>query len=141
MAPEGSDRSSPTTGARAGAQPRATSLDTVLDRLDGEGFTGQFQARPDATILCLTCRNEWSVAGACADEVTRLEGASDPADMVIVVPLECPVCNTRGTFVAHYGPEASPEESEVLLALERQPKEGRGASPTPGMGAPPGPAG
>ena len=65
--------------------------------------------------------------------MTRLEGASDPADQLIVVPLACPVCGARGTFVAHYGPEASLEEADVLAVLSRAPSEAGGVEPTPGI--------
>ena len=49
---------------------------------------------------------------------TRLEGASDPADMSLVVPLDCPDCGARGVLVLRYGPEASMEEADVLAVLD-----------------------
>jgi hypothetical protein len=48
----------------------------------------------------------------------RTEGASDPADMVAVAALVCPRCGARGTVALKYGPEASPEEDEVLRLLD-----------------------
>ncbi len=48
----------------------------------------------------------------------RTEGASDPADMLAVVALCCPACDTRGTAVLNYGPEATVDDAEVLVGLE-----------------------
>jgi hypothetical protein len=104
--------------------PSDPSLLSVVDELAQQGDDGQFVAREGGQLLCLTCRNEFPAKGQQADRVRRLEGASDPADMVIVIPLECPVCHARGALTAHYGPEASAEEAEVLVAMERTPSEG-----------------
>jgi hypothetical protein len=46
-----------------------------------------------------------------------VEGASDPADMLAVVALVCPICKTHGTLVVGYGPEAGPDDAEVLSGL------------------------
>jgi hypothetical protein len=51
--------------------------------------------------------------------VARLEGASDPADLAIVIPLQCPHCGTDGALIAGYGPEASQAEADVLTAMPR----------------------
>ena len=47
----------------------------------------------------------------------RLEGASDPADMLHVSALRCPVCGTGGAFVSPYGVNAGEADAAVLLAL------------------------
>ncbi|WP_334143216.1 hypothetical protein [Rhabdothermincola sp.] len=108
--------------------PADTPLVTVMDNLDASGYRSQFQARDGGLILCFTCRVEFAAARAEADLIFRLEGASDVADMVTVVPLTCPVCGAAGTLVLHSGPDASPEEAEVLSHLERsQPSEGEAA--------------
>ena len=86
-------------------------------------------------IRCLSCRSEFPAAGADADEMRRLEGASDPADMLIVVPLTCPACATRGVLVAHFGPEASAAEADVVAALSRTPATGHGVDQPPGSTA------
>jgi hypothetical protein len=56
--------------------------------------------------------------------IRRLEGASDPADMLAVVALRCPACGAQGVLTLGYGPDTSPEEADVLLGLEDH----RGAS-------------
>ena len=43
--------------------------------------------------------------------------------MAIVVPVRCPHCDTTGTLVLRYGPEASADEADLLLALRRRPGE------------------
>ena len=48
-----------------------------------------------------------------------LEGASDPDDMILVIAASCPVCSTGGTVVLGYGPNASPEDADLIVALER----------------------
>jgi hypothetical protein len=116
--------------------PTDTPLSSVLARLGEQGFTGQFATRDQGAVQCLTCRETAAAGTYQADEVTRLEGVSDPDDMVMVAPLHCANCGAKGTLVLNYGPEASAEESDVLLALDREPREATAASEMPG--APPG---
>jgi hypothetical protein len=54
----------------------------------------------------------------------RLEGASDPDDMLAVVALECGVCGVSGTMVLGYGPAASDIDGDVLRALQDRREEG-----------------
>ena len=67
--------------------------------------------------------NRWIEAESAADAVaverlSRTEGASDPADMVVVAAVRCPRCDARGTLALKYGPGASPEEAEILAHLD-----------------------
>jgi hypothetical protein len=65
----------------------------------------------------------------------RLEGASDPADMLAVFALTCPRCGTAGTLTLNYGPETTPGEVTVLQALEvnaEKPSPPGLSPPTPG---------
>jgi hypothetical protein len=101
--------------------PHETPLAQVLDEYDQRGFTGQFAPVDGGQLRCLTCRTTFPATDVVADEVRRIEGASDPADMAAVVPLHCPSCGAAGTFIANYGPDAGPEESDVLIALDRDP--------------------
>jgi len=88
------------------------------------GYCGQFRAEDGRSIRCLSCRGSFPAHDVHADRVHRLEGASDPADLTLVIPLTCPICEARGTLISPYGPEAPPEEAEVLLAMQRHPAEG-----------------
>lgn len=106
-------RSDDRVGARG-----AESMTDVLARLDDEGYSGQYQTSMDATIRCLTCRRLFPASASADHSSTRLEGASDPAEMSMVVPLVCPHCSTRGALILRYGPEASADEADVFDALD-----------------------
>ena len=108
------------TGVARGAE---TLLD-VLGALAGEGYSGAFAARAvDGTrrgrIGCSACHHVFAADAAVVDDLRRLEGASDPDDMLAVVALTCPNCATRGTLVLNYGPTATVEDSAALEGLER----------------------
>ena len=95
---------------------------------------GQFGVVEGAQLRCFTCREVFDASTASADRLTRLEGASDPADMVAVIPVTCPNCGASGSLVLNYGAEASPDEADVLHAMDRQPSVGSpGSEPTPGI--------
>jgi hypothetical protein len=57
-------------------------------------------------------------------QLARTEGASDPADETAIAALICPRCDARGTAVLTYGPEAPPDDAEVLRLLGDE-REGR----------------
>ena len=119
--------------------PEDTALASVQSVLADEGFDGQFIAAAEARVLCTGCRSLLAAAWLRADELTRLEGASDPDDMLVVIPLICPVCWQRGTLTMNFGPQVQIEDAAVFSAMHRQPLEGHdGGEPTPGIT--PGPA-
>src|ERR1700712_1735664 len=108
--------------------PSHDSSETLTDvsrQLDDQGFDGQFRAQPDAQIECLTCHRATSATDLDANDMRRLEGESDPADMAMVIALRCPACGTGGTLIVNYGPDASAEEADVLAALDRTPGQAR----------------
>jgi hypothetical protein len=102
-----------------------TTLTDVSRRLDSEGFDGQFRAEEGGQIRCLTCRQMVAANDMHANDMTRLEGESDPADMAMVIRMRCPACGTGGTLILNYGPDASAEEADVLAALDRSPAPSR----------------
>ena len=95
-----------------------SSLTSIIAQFEEQGFTGQFAARDAAMLACMSCHTEHPAAEVAMTALRRTEGASDPDDMAAVVALTCPHCDAQGTVVLKYGPEASVEESEVLLALD-----------------------
>jgi hypothetical protein len=108
------------TGVARGAE---TLLD-VLGALADEGFSGAFAAAEvDGTghgrIACSACHHVFAAHAPVVDDLRRLEGASDPDDMLAVVALTCPNCATRGTLVLNYGPTATVEDSAALEGLDR----------------------
>jgi hypothetical protein len=110
-----------------GVDRGSVTLLDVLGTLTGEGFTGQFMARePEAStqagrIECASCHTEFRADTADASELRRLEGASDPDDMLAVIALTCPRCGARGSLVLNYGPVATLEDAAALLGLDRPP--------------------
>jgi hypothetical protein len=107
------------------AQDAQTLTDAVA-ALEAQGYTGQFRVLELARVQCLTCRREFAGTRGAIESLRRLEGASDPDDMLAVVALVCPECRARGSLVLGYGPDASLEESQLLLELQDE----RGAGPT-----------
>jgi len=95
----------------------AATVTEIMTTLEAAGFHGQMAARPDARILCFTCHEESRSADVGLEALGRTEGISDPADMLAVVGLVCPRCGARGTVVLGYGPEAEPDDAEVLASL------------------------
>jgi hypothetical protein len=94
-----------------------TTLMEVLDGYRTAGFAIDIFAEDGATVRCGSCDSVMAAAKLTMHSVRRLEGASDPADMMAVIATSCPVCASQGTMVLAYGTNASPEEGEVWLAL------------------------
>ena len=98
----------------------AMELDEVVAIAAQRGLDGSFEivdADAAPQLACSSCgvasppselRRVWTV---------RLEGASDPADMLHVSALRCPVCATGGLLVVNYGPGSSEAAVSVLRAL------------------------
>jgi len=102
----------------SGAPSDNTTLTAILASLDEDGFGEQFVVREAAQVECLACRNTSPASSFVARRSRRLEGASDPDDMVNVVATTCPVCDVGGTIVLTYGVNASLEDGDVSLALD-----------------------
>ena len=113
----GEPRQPQSNGTPNGARDART-ITEVLGLFERDGFTGQFRVLDAGRLQCLTCRHEVGARDVELERLERLEGPTDPADMVAVAALRCPNCSTRGTVVLTYGPEASLEDSDVLVALD-----------------------
>jgi hypothetical protein len=90
----------------------------VLGELEALGFTAQFMPREGGQVECLTCHRLSPAGETVYRQLRRLEGASDPDDMLAVVGLACPHCSAQGTAVLGYGPEAEAVDTEALERLE-----------------------
>lgn len=95
----------------------AATVGEILATLEAAGFGSQMAARPGGTIICFACHQESPAAELRLEALGRTEGASDPADMLAILGLTCPKCGARGTIVLGYGPEADPDDAEVLAHL------------------------
>ena len=94
-----------------------TTLVSVLQALEDEGFTGQLIAESDARIRCGACGETLPATEFQVEAVRRLEGASDPDDMMIVVGARCPQCGEAGTLVLGYGPNAGEDDVAISRAF------------------------
>ncbi len=95
----------------------ARTLREALDLLQQRGFDQEMRAEADGKVQCLHCQVVSPSAALVPADLLRLEGASDPDDMLAVVALTCPACGARAALVLGYGPEASEEDSTVLRDL------------------------
>jgi hypothetical protein len=116
----------------AGVPSDNTTLTAVLDDFASAGYVGQFEVLSESAIGCVACQEESAPADFAMAGLRRLEGASDPDDMMSVVALACPRCGVLGTLVLGYGPAASAEEAGVSKQLRDQHREGDVPPPTPG---------
>jgi hypothetical protein len=103
----------------AGVPSDNTTLLEVLEEFAAKGYGGSMWVAENGKIRCEGCQHEFAPSELYVHELRRLEGASDPDDMIAVVAVECPVCGLKGSVVLHYGPESSPEEMEALTHLQR----------------------
>lgn len=94
-------------------------MTAVLASFASEGFTTELWARTGGSILCGACSTTSPAADFRIGAQRRLEGASDPADMQLVVGATCPACGAKGVLSLHYGPTAGEEDSDILVALPR----------------------
>ena len=94
-----------------------TTLTEVLDLYSTGGFAGSFGVTDDGLVECHSCGTISSASFVKMHSLRRLEGASDPDDMLAVAAISCPVCNTRGTLTMMFGPMASAGDATVLAGL------------------------
>lgn len=93
-------------------------LAEALARFEAAGYTAQLGVVEGGLVRCYSCHTDHDPASMELNEILRVEGASDPDDEVAVVAMTCPKCDCKGTLVFKYGSEATPDESDVLRALE-----------------------
>ena len=95
-----------------------TTLTEVVDGYRDSGFSGDFWAEEGASVRCGGCASVMDARRFVMHSLRRLEGASDPDDMVAVAATTCPVCNSNGTIVLGYGPMSSRTDADVLMAMQ-----------------------
>lgn len=88
-----------------------------LKDLGNEGVTSSFSVIPGAKLRCEACNELHPAAMMTLLEVRRLEGKSDPSEMAAVLTLRCGHCQAEGACVLSFGPMASAEDQDVMLAL------------------------
>lgn len=95
----------------------ASTLIELLDAARDAGFTEQFIAQDDGTVRCGGCDRHVDAERLVVHGQGRLEGASDAADEMLVLSVECPECDARGTLTLGYGPNASGADVAVMERL------------------------
>jgi hypothetical protein len=93
----------------------------VTNGLAERGWSEQATPLEDGLVRCESCGQTSPADELAVDELCRVEGASDPDDMAIVVAFTCPHCDARDALVLKYGPEASAADVDVLTALQTPP--------------------
>ena len=96
------------------------------------GFSSSFTVTSDSMLECNSCHQVAWPSDVAMSSLRRLEGASDPDDMLAVVAITCPHCSAQGTTTLGFGPAASPEDSDVMSAL----RDHRADDQLPGNSAP-----
>jgi len=109
-----------------------TTLREVLAGYEASGFDATFSPTPEATIECEACGSNLAAARFTIQSLRRLEGASDPDDMVAVVATTCPSCGARGLLVLGFGPMAAAEDGDILAGMN----DGRSQAPLPADASP-----
>lgn len=112
------DLADPAHLAEPGAPSDNDSLIEVLRVLAGRGYESSFRpAGGRAALVCGACGAITDAQQMPVAEERRLEGASDPDDLVLAVAATCPICQTGGVLVLGFGPNASPEDADIVVAL------------------------
>ncbi len=89
----------------------------------------QFIARDDGLVECVECSSANRPDEFEIVHYRRLEGASDPADMLIVVWSACPTCNAHGTLMLGYGPNATGPHAAILTEFDLHDADASAAAP------------
>jgi hypothetical protein len=100
-----------------GTSSHESTMVDVLEAYAQGGFGSSFVVTDDSDLECVECSTVSPPAAVSMSSLRRLEGASDPDDMVAVVAITCPACKARGTAVLGFGPMATAQDSDVLQGL------------------------
>lgn len=115
-----------------------TSLTAILEELGRDGFRAELapvgRDRPGA-IRCGACGEASDASLFTVADFRRMEGASDPDEMVAVAALRCPICDTGGALVLTYGPEVTADDAAVLERLPDPPEPRVHTDDAPGTAA------
>jgi hypothetical protein len=108
----------PAPATVSGVPSDTTTVTTMTAVSADAGYAYEFIPQADTRIRCSNCQGLRHASEYSMDALRRMEGASDPDDTVAVIAVRCPSCAAQGTMVLNYGPSGSPEEGDVLLAMQ-----------------------
>lgn len=109
-----------------------TTLTEVLAAYAAGGFSSSFTVTQESLLECHTCSETSAPSEVEMSSLRRMEGESDPDDMMAVAAITCPKCQAQGTVLLGFGPTATAEDSDVLGAL----RDSRHDDAAPGNSAP-----
>ena len=107
-------------------EPSDVTLTSVLDAYRADGYDVEFAVEND--VLVDAAGHEIVPADVVVVSMRRLEGASDPADNMVVAAITTRDGKERGTVILRFGPEASEAEAFLLQASDDR----RGLADVPG---------
>jgi hypothetical protein len=94
-----------------------TTMTEVLNGMRDLGFGTSFITEDGAMLRCEHCGVISPAGDYVVEETRRLEGASDPDDLVTIVAARCPSCGSGGSLVLGYGVNSSPDDAQIAASL------------------------
>lgn len=116
--PQPTESTGPDAGAPEQPARGADTLLGVLDEAAADGYDVQQIARADGEIECTACDQREPATRFEVTRERRLEGASDAADLMLVLWTVCPSCTRRGVVTLGYGPNANEIDTAVLEQID-----------------------
>lgn len=98
------------------AESSAGTVTEAVAQLMADGYGDDLRI-VEGQLKCGNCDAIHDPAAVEVDRVLRFEGPSDPADEAIVLALRCPECDTLGSLVSAFGPDADPRLAEAFVYL------------------------
>ena len=98
----------------AGAPSDNTTLQAVLDAYAAEGFADSYDIGEDGRLTHRPTGEAEDLDDLEVVRLRRLEGASDPADMMLVVAVRSRHGGRQGVVLTPFGPNASEAQADVL---------------------------
>jgi len=95
-----------------------TTLVEVLRGYEEAGWTTPFEVLDDGSVRCGTCNTVTAPSDIEIHSLRRMEGASDPADMLAVLAIRCRACGGGGVVVVNFGPEMTEGQVRLMHGAE-----------------------
>ena len=97
--------------------PSPASLLEVVEAAKQRGLRAEFTVTENSMVHCNACGNDLAPESLSRDWMHRLEGTSDPDELLSVSALTCPTCGAKGLLVLPFGPAADASEGDVARRL------------------------
>lgn len=101
-------------------------LTEAIERLQADGFTGNWFATDDRLLRCSECGEDADPQSVTVEHTFRFEGQSDPDDEVILYALSEPG-GRRGVYSAQYGASMPSVDAAVVAVLRHRRADGNTA--------------